>query len=142
MMPATGPKISWCQTFISRRTFSRTVGGMRMPSPRPPVSRVAPPSRASVTHWRTRVGLLFQPESNGDIDGRAWNLSITFQAGMRSLMSIPLIYRDEVIGALQFIGAGIGLLDAGGIKKQALLFARERKTCPGPGEGKALPFSG
>ncbi len=42
--------------------------------------------------------------------------------------------QDELRGALG--------LDADGIKKEALLFVRERKVCPEIVEGKALPFSG
>ena len=51
---------------------------------------------------RTRTGLLIQPASIDEIVSRFPGLSSTFQAGMRSMMSVPLISRDEVIGALHF----------------------------------------
>jgi diguanylate cyclase (GGDEF)-like protein/PAS domain S-box-containing protein len=51
---------------------------------------------------RTRTGLLIQPASIDEIVGRFPGLSPTFQAGMRSLINVPLISRDEVIGTLHF----------------------------------------
>ena len=54
---------------------------------------------------RNRTGLILQPESPENIDeivSRIPALSPTFQAGLRSLLSVPLISRDEVIGALHF----------------------------------------
>ena len=53
----------------------------------------------------TQTSRLFQPESIDEIDeilARFPSLSATFQAGLLSLMSIPLVYRDEAIGILHF----------------------------------------
>ena len=49
---------------------------------------------------RTREGLLVQPEAVEELEGRFSTLIPTFQAGLRSMMSVPLISRDQVIGAL------------------------------------------
>lgn len=49
---------------------------------------------------RTRSGLLIQMEDEGDLIKRFSTLSTTFQAGFRSVISVPLILKDEVIGTL------------------------------------------
>ena len=46
--------------------------------------------------------MIIQPESIEEIADRYPSLVSTFEAGMRSMMSLPLIYRDEVIGGLHF----------------------------------------
>ena len=51
---------------------------------------------------RGRTGLIIQPESIDEIVSRIPALSFTFQKGLRSLLSVPLISRDEVIGVLHF----------------------------------------
>ncbi len=51
---------------------------------------------------RTRKGLIIQPESIDEIADRYPSLVSTFDAGMHSMMSVPLISRDEVIGGLHF----------------------------------------
>jgi len=51
---------------------------------------------------RTRRGLLIQPEAVEELEGRFSGLISTFQAGFRSMMTVPLISRDQVIGALHF----------------------------------------
>jgi diguanylate cyclase (GGDEF)-like protein/PAS domain S-box-containing protein len=51
---------------------------------------------------RGRTGLIIQSENIDEIVRRIPALSRTFQAGLRSLMGVPLISQDEVIGALQF----------------------------------------
>ena len=51
---------------------------------------------------RGRTGLIIQPESIDEIVSRIPALSATFQVGLRSLLSVPLISRNEVIGALHF----------------------------------------
>jgi PAS domain S-box-containing protein len=49
---------------------------------------------------RTRAGLLVQPEAVEELEGRFSTLISTFRAGLRSIMSVPLISRGQVIGAL------------------------------------------
>jgi PAS domain S-box-containing protein len=49
---------------------------------------------------RTRAGMLVQPEAVEELEGRFSGLILTFQAGLRSMMTVPLISRDQVIGAL------------------------------------------
>ncbi len=63
-----------------------------------------PPLAGTLTEevMRVRTGLIIQPESIDEIVSRIPALSPTFQAGLRSLLSVPLISRDEVIGALHF----------------------------------------
>ena len=51
---------------------------------------------------RTRKGLIIQPKSIEKIADRYPGLISTFEAGARSMMSVPLISRDEVIGGLHF----------------------------------------
>jgi PAS domain S-box-containing protein len=49
-----------------------------------------------------RTGLIIQPEDIDGIVARFPRLSPIFQAGLRSIMCIPLVFRDEVIGVLHF----------------------------------------
>jgi len=51
---------------------------------------------------KTRAGLYSHPKNIEEMDQRFPNHAATVQAGMRSLMGVPLIYRDEVIGSLHF----------------------------------------
>lgn len=50
----------------------------------------------------TRTGLILHPATVEEIARTFPSLVGTFQAGLRSLMSVPLISRDEVIGVLHF----------------------------------------
>jgi PAS domain S-box-containing protein len=55
---------------------------------------------------RTRTGLIIQSESPESIDAiisRIPGVSPAFQAGLHSLLGVPLISRDEVIGVLHFL---------------------------------------
>jgi PAS domain S-box-containing protein len=51
---------------------------------------------------RTRESMLFQTEDMKEVTDRFPALLSTFQAGIRSLIAIPLISKDEVIGVLHF----------------------------------------
>jgi two-component system cell cycle sensor histidine kinase/response regulator CckA len=51
---------------------------------------------------RTRSGLILHPETIEELEGRFPTLVSYFQQGIRSMMSIPLIFRGAVIGALHF----------------------------------------
>lgn len=51
---------------------------------------------------RTRSSLLIQVEDPREITGRYPGLLTSFQFGFRSLMSVPLVSKDEVIGVLHF----------------------------------------
>jgi len=52
---------------------------------------------------KTRKGFLIQPESLEELErSQLFNLIPTFRGGLRSMMSAPLIWRDQVIGALHF----------------------------------------
>ena len=51
---------------------------------------------------RTQSSLLFQPESVDEVVNRFPNLLPTFKAGLRSMMFVPLISKDQVIGILSF----------------------------------------
>ncbi len=51
---------------------------------------------------RTRTGMLIQPENICEIVERFPPLAPTFQKGFRSLMAIPLIYRNDAIGVMHF----------------------------------------
>jgi len=51
---------------------------------------------------RTRTGMLIRPENMDEIVERFPPLAAIFQAGLRSLMAVPLIYRNEAIGVLHF----------------------------------------
>ncbi|MBM4332203.1 MAG: GAF domain-containing protein [Deltaproteobacteria bacterium] len=52
--------------------------------------------------FKTRSSLIIQPDSEEELEGRFSTLIPTFRAGLRSMMTVPLISRDEVIGALHF----------------------------------------
>jgi PAS domain S-box-containing protein len=65
------------------------------------------PLAGSITEvlFRTRIGLCFHPVSMEEIVSRFPGISAattTFRAGMHSIMAVPLISRNEVIGALHF----------------------------------------
>jgi diguanylate cyclase (GGDEF)-like protein len=62
------------------------------------------PMKGSVSEvlTKTRIGLCSHPKSVKEMDHDFPNHVATIQAGMRSLMGAPLIYRDEVIGSLHF----------------------------------------
>lgn len=48
----------------------------------------------------TRTGLLLNPQNDDEVIARFLAFSPTFKAGMRSMISVPLISREEAIGAL------------------------------------------
>jgi PAS domain S-box-containing protein len=50
----------------------------------------------------TRSGILIQPDDAEEIRDLYPNLYETFKTGLRSTLSVPLIYMDEVIGSLNF----------------------------------------
>jgi len=62
------------------------------------------PLKGSVSEvlTKTRAGLYSHPKNVEEMDHRFPNHVATVQAGMRSLIGVPLIYRDEVIGSLHF----------------------------------------
>ena len=51
---------------------------------------------------KTRTGMYSHPSSVEEMNKHFPNHVATVQAGMRSIMSVPLISRDEVIGSLHF----------------------------------------
>ena len=51
---------------------------------------------------RTKAGLYSYRASDQEMDQRFDNYAATVNEGLRSLMGVPLIYRDEVIGTLHF----------------------------------------
>ncbi|MBU1745849.1 MAG: GAF domain-containing protein, partial [Proteobacteria bacterium] len=51
---------------------------------------------------RTKTGMLLHPTSVDEITGQYPHLVSTFQEGISSFMTVPLIYRDELIGVLHF----------------------------------------
>ncbi len=69
-----------------------------------PINEVRPlAGTATEEVWRTRSGLLIQAEKEEEIQkviDRYPRLLASFQSGLRSMISVPLISRDEVIGVL------------------------------------------
>jgi PAS domain S-box-containing protein len=51
---------------------------------------------------RTRAGLLVQPETGEELEARFSTLLPTFRSGLRSMLTLPLISANQVIGALHF----------------------------------------
>ena len=49
---------------------------------------------------RDRAGLIVQPRRDGDMVSRFPSLSVSVRAGIRSIMCVPLIARDTMIGTL------------------------------------------
>ncbi|MCL5808495.1 MAG: response regulator [Deltaproteobacteria bacterium] len=81
--------------------FNAYVSGVVVPGRKPGDTFPLPRSLNEVL-LHTRTGLIVQPESIEEIADRYPTLVSTFEAGLRSVMSIPLISRDEVIGGLHF----------------------------------------
>ena len=54
---------------------------------------------------RTRASLLIQKENQGEAIGRFPDLLTYFEAGFQSLLFVPLIAKDQVIGILNFLSA-------------------------------------
>ncbi len=54
---------------------------------------------------RTRRGFLFLPRKKKEVEGRFPMLLPSFQAGHRSMMAVPLMSKDRVIGSLHFESA-------------------------------------
>jgi PAS domain S-box-containing protein len=77
------------------------VSGMDIPDRRQGDSFLLAGSMSEVL-VRTRTGLIVHYASVEETAGQYPTLVSTFQAGLCSMMGVPLIYRDEVIGALQF----------------------------------------
>jgi PAS domain S-box-containing protein len=77
------------------------VSGLDIPGRKPGDSF---PLASSVNEMllRTRRGLLIQPAAIEEIADRYPSIVSTFQAGVRSMMSVPLISWGEVIGGLHF----------------------------------------
>jgi len=50
----------------------------------------------------TRAGFLVQPETEEELEGQFSTLISTFRSGLRSIMTVPLISGNQVIGALHF----------------------------------------
>lgn len=81
--------------------FNAYVSGIAIPGREPGDS--FPLSRSIIeVLLRTRAGLIVQNESVEEIADRYPSLVSTFEAGLRSVMSVPLISRGEVIGGLHF----------------------------------------
>jgi diguanylate cyclase (GGDEF)-like protein/PAS domain S-box-containing protein len=62
------------------------------------------PLRGSVTNefLRTRTGRIIQSEKMDAIVRRIPSFSRAVEAGLRSIVGVPLIYKDEAVGVLQF----------------------------------------
>ena len=50
----------------------------------------------------THKGVLIHQERDEDLAARYPFVKLSFRVGLRSMLSVPLIYRDQVIGALHF----------------------------------------
>jgi diguanylate cyclase (GGDEF)-like protein/PAS domain S-box-containing protein len=89
---------------------------------------------------RTRKSMVIQAEDPRKVADRFPGLLVSFQAGIRSLMAIPLISKDEVVGALHFhstksnayrekdlrLAEGVGNQIAGAICNAQLFIERKR----------------
>ena len=82
--------------------YSAYVSGLDVPGRRPGDSF---PLTSSVNERliRARRGLLIQPAAIEEIADRHPSLVSSYQAGLLSILSVPLISRDEVIGGLHFL---------------------------------------
>ncbi|MHB9097380.1 MAG: response regulator [Syntrophales bacterium] len=116
------------------------VSGMVVPG-RKPGDSFSLASSVNEMLVRMRKGMIIQPSAIEEIADRYPSLVSTFDAGVRSMMSVPLISRDEVIGGLHFrmkrpnaytaemlrLAERIGAQIAGAIAN-AQLFADLKKT--------------
>jgi len=114
--------------------------GMEMPGRKP--GELFPIS-PSVNEYimRTRSSVFIQTEDIDEIEKRFPFLRVSFQSGFRSMISVPLISKDQVIGALNLrslkpnaytegdlkIAESIGIQISGAIAI-ALLFAKHEST--------------
>jgi len=69
---------------------------------RRPGDPLVPEGSLSEAVIRARNSLRIQPASPDEIIGRFPKLTPFFQAGLRSIMCVPLVYRDRVIGVLHY----------------------------------------
>jgi PAS domain S-box-containing protein len=103
---------------------------------------VIPLSESMIEHiLKTRSSVLVQTEDSHEIETRFPFLRASFRAGFRSMISVPLISKDQVIGALNLrsikpnvyterdlkIAESIGIQISGAIAN-ALLFAEHKST--------------
>ncbi len=86
------------ETFTIAYTSGIDIAGRR------PGDKVRLAGSISEAPCRTRTGLLLHPANEAELAGRFPNASsvTTFRAGMKSIMAVPLISQDEVIGILHF----------------------------------------
>ncbi len=89
---------------------------------------------------RSRSGLIVQPENGAEIAVRLPGLLTAFEAGQRSMMVVPLAWKDSVIGCLYFgstalgvygkreldLAGGVGAQIAGAIASAQLFLERTR----------------
>jgi PAS domain S-box-containing protein len=114
--------------------------GVEIPGRRP--GEVIPLSESMNEHiLKTRSSVLVQTEDSHEIETRFPFLRASFRSGFRSMISVPLISKDQVIGALNLrsikpnvytdrdlkIAESIGIQISGAIAN-ALLFAEHRST--------------
>ena len=77
------------------------VAGLKMDERR--VGDVFPLHRSAIQQIiQTRSGLIIQPETIEDLECQFPTYSLGFQVGLRSMIIVPLISNDAVIGALHF----------------------------------------
>ncbi len=65
---------------------------------------------------RSRKGMLIQPEDPNELAERYPFLISTYQSGLRSMMSVPLISQDQIIGALHFRSPKVKAYTEGDVK--------------------------
>ncbi len=83
-------------TVTNAYVFGKEIAG------RSPGEVFALPGSFNEVLWKTRKGHLILPESLEELAGRFPSLVRSYERGMRSLVNVPLISRDEVIGGLHF----------------------------------------
>jgi len=130
-------------TIIDAQHHTATVAyamGTQIPGRGP--GEVIPLSESMIEHiLKTRSSVLVQTEDSREIETRFPFLRASFRAGFRSMISVPLISKDQVIGALNLrsikpnaytdrdlkIAESIGIQISGAIAN-ALLFSEHKRT--------------
>jgi DNA-binding CsgD family transcriptional regulator len=95
-------RISITLTQAESNTFTLTyVAGLDIPDKRKGMVRPLPNTLSDKIR-RSRTGLIFNPQSIEEIKEKFPSLLSNYQVGLKSFLSVPLIYKDDVVGILHF----------------------------------------
>jgi DNA-binding CsgD family transcriptional regulator len=95
-------RISITLTQAERNIFTLNyVSGLDIPDKRKGMVRTLPNTLCDKIR-RSRTGLVFNPQNIEEIKEKFPSLISNYQVGLKSYLSVPLLYKDDVIGILHF----------------------------------------